>query len=131
MDGRLEGWEDRINRPKHQLRQSKSPRRCQKIPQFDSCVEFFARTRFPNQRGNRFLQRCAQIYDDANAFLSSESFVSLARWADQNDGIRRKLVARSDGLFFAYDLNQGMTLLPLPDLDEALLDCVWEYRRAS
>src|SRR4051794_26333050 len=75
VDGRLEGWEDRINRPKHQLRQSKSPRRCQKIPQFDSCVEFFARTRFPNQRGNRFQQRCAQIYDDANAFLSSESFV--------------------------------------------------------
>jgi hypothetical protein len=77
------------------------------------------------------LQRCAEIYNDVNAFLSRESFASLARWADQNDGIRRKLVARSNGLFFGDDLNQGMTLLPVPDLDETLLDCIWEYRRAG
>lgn len=77
------------------------------------------------------LQRCAEIYNDVNAFLSPENFASVARWVDQNDGIRRKLVARSNGLFFGDDLNQGMTLLPLPDLDETLLDCIWEYRRAG
>lgn len=77
------------------------------------------------------LQRCAEIYDDVNAFLSAESFASLARWADQNDGLRRKLVSRSNGLFFSDDLNQGMTHLPLPELDETLLDCIWEYRRAG
>jgi hypothetical protein len=83
------------------------------------------------ERSFEDLQRCAEIYDDVNAFLSPESFASLARWANQNDGIRRKLVARSNGLFFVDDLNQGMTLLPLPDLDETLLDCIWEYRRAG
>ncbi|WP_027577125.1 hypothetical protein [Bradyrhizobium sp. WSM1743] len=83
------------------------------------------------ERAFEDLQRCAEIYDDVNAFLSPESFAGLARWADQNDGIRRKLVARHNGLFFRDDLNQGMTLLPLPDLDETLLNCIWEYRRAS
>lgn len=83
------------------------------------------------ERSFEDLQRCAKIYDDVKAFLSPENFANLARWADQNDGIRRKLVARSNGLFFGDDLNQGMTILPLPDLDETLLDCIWEYRRAS
>jgi hypothetical protein len=83
------------------------------------------------ERSFEDLQRCEEIYHDVNAFLSSESFAGLARWTDQNDEIRRKLVARSDGLFFATDLNQGMTLLPLPDLDETLLDCIWEYRRGG
>jgi hypothetical protein len=83
------------------------------------------------ERSFEDLERCAEIYDDVNAFLSPESFASLARWADQNDGIRRKLVARSNGLFFGDDLNQGMTLLPLPELDETLLNCIWEYRRAG
>lgn len=83
------------------------------------------------ERSLEDLQRCAEIYHDVDAFLSPENFASLARWADQNDGIRRKLVARSNGLFFGDDLNQGMTLLPLPDLDETLLDCIWEYRRAG
>lgn len=83
------------------------------------------------ERSFEELQRCEKIYHDVNAFLSSESFANLSRWTDQNDGIRRKLVARSNGLFFADDLNQGMTLLPLPDLDETLLDCIWEYRRAG
>lgn len=83
------------------------------------------------ERSFKDLERCAEIYDDVSAFLSSESFANLARWTDQNDGMRRKLVARSNGLFFADDLNQGMTLLPLPDLDETLLNCIWEYRRAS
>ncbi|OKO68916.1 hypothetical protein [Bradyrhizobium sp. NAS96.2] len=83
------------------------------------------------ERSFKDLERCAEIYDDVNAFLSSENFASLASWTDQNDGMRRKLVARSNGLFFADDPNQGMTLLPLPDLDETLLNCIWEYRRAS
>lgn len=77
------------------------------------------------------LERCAEIYSDVNAFLSPESFAGIARWTEQNDAIRRKLVARSNGLFFADDPDQGMTLLPLPDLDETLLNCIWEYRRAS
>jgi hypothetical protein len=83
------------------------------------------------ERSFEDLQRCAEIYQGVDAFLSPENFASLARWADQNDGIRRKLVARSNGLFFSDDLNQGMTLLPVPDLDETLLDCIWEYRRAG
>lgn len=83
------------------------------------------------ERSFEDLQRCAEIYSGVNAFLSSQNFASLASWADQNDGVRRKLVARSNGLFFGDDLNQGMTLLPLPHLDETLLDCIWEYRRAS
>ncbi|MGL3104699.1 hypothetical protein [Bradyrhizobium sp. BR 1432] len=83
------------------------------------------------ERSFEDLQRCAEIYNDADAFLSSENLATVARWTDQNDGIRRKLVARSNGLFFRDDLNQGMTLLPLPDLDETLLNCIWEYRRAG
>ncbi|SFJ85541.1 hypothetical protein [Bradyrhizobium sp. Gha] len=83
------------------------------------------------ERSFECLQRCAEIYNDVASFLSTENFGRVARWTDRNDGIRRKLVARSNGLFFADDLNQGMTLLPLPDLDETLLDCIWEYRRAS
>ena len=83
------------------------------------------------ERSFEELRRCAEIYEDVDRFLSQDNFANLARWADQNDGIRRKLVARSSGLFFADNLNEGMTLLPLPDLDETLLDCIWEYRRAG
>jgi hypothetical protein len=83
------------------------------------------------ERSFEDLQRCAEIYHEVDAFLSPENFASVARWVDQNDGIRRKLVARSNGLFFSDDLGQGMTLLPLPVLDETLLDCIWEYRRAG
>jgi len=67
------------------------------------------------------LQRCAEIYNEVNAFLSPENFAGLARWADQNGVIRRKLVARSNSLFFSDDLDQGMTLLPVSDLDETLV----------
>lgn len=83
------------------------------------------------ERSFEDLQRCAEIYDAANTFFSAENLATIARWVDQNDGIRRKVVARSNGLFFSDDLNRGMTILPLPDLDESLLNCIWEYRRAG
>jgi hypothetical protein len=83
------------------------------------------------ERSFEDLKRCAEIYHDVDAFLSPDSFAILARWADQNDGISRKLVTRPNGLFFNDNLNQGITLLPVPDLDESLLDCIWEYRRAG
>ena len=83
------------------------------------------------ERSFEELERCKNIYDDTNTFLSQKSFATIARWVDQDEGNRRKLVARSNGLFFANDLNKGLTFLPLPDLDETLLDRIWEYRRAS
>lgn len=83
------------------------------------------------ERSFEDLERCAKIYNDVDAFLSSENLATVARWTDQNDGIRRKLVARTDGLFFADDSDRGLTILPVPDLDETLLNCIWEYRRAG
>ncbi|WP_334453555.1 hypothetical protein [Bradyrhizobium elkanii] len=54
----------------------------------------------------------------------------LPLWADQN-GMGAGWCRDPTVCFFADDLNQGMTILPLPDLDESLLDCIWKYRRSG
>jgi len=103
------------------------------VPETDVIPDsLLRRRRLAFERTFDDLFRAAEMYSAAQEFFTPPSFERVAAWTTKHAVTRTRYIW-ADGVLANEDNGRGVSppAVPLPDLDQSLLELVTEYRSAD
>jgi hypothetical protein len=77
------------------------------------------------------LEEAARMHEAAQEFFTPTNFKMLLAWANVHGATTARYEIDDEDIIRQEGRDGGIKLLPIPDLDEVVLDLVKEYRRAD